>query len=131
MSAEPKWTINRQDLGTTPVLRVVLVGHFRVDDWLAVLQELPRADGFVPGIGAIFDAVGATFNFSEHGVRRVVANVEGHFERRGDVRFRSVFVTPDDLEFGVTRMILSLCEQYPADFAVFRSIEAAEDWLAT
>ncbi len=126
MDDQAKWEASVD--GSVGLIRVHLTGLFSINDWWSVLKSLPDLAGFRPGMPSIYDARRASFDFSVDDVRRLVAGIPDHLNRRG-TGFRAAFVVGTDVDYGVSRMIQGLTDGLPFEATTFRSLEDAEKWV--
>jgi hypothetical protein len=125
MRQEPHWETSFRD----GALHVRLEGIFDWPAWRGVLRGVATVPGYGPNATVIYDAREAGFDFSASDVRELVADVESHQSRRGP-DFRVAFVVARDLDFGISRMIQSLCAELPFEAITVRSMDEAEQWAA-
>ena len=92
-----------------------------------VVQLIAIADDGAFGYGRRFDARAVTTMPSSEETRRLVALVARLRAEHG--HGRTAFLTTADVAFGMGRMYAALAAETDPGFMVFRSLEAADDWL--
>lgn len=110
-------------------LRIHLEGTFDLTHWRAVLDGLPGVPGFGPNVDTIYDVREAGFCFSAVEIRHLVDDISRAVARRAP-GIRVAFAVRRDLDFGISRMIQTLCDGMPLEAMTFRSMEEAERWVA-
>lgn len=111
------------------LLRVTLEGRYDLRDWLEVIQAVGMVEGYEPGMDALHDARDAYFDFTHEDVRILTDWVRGRMDVWGS-RWRYATVVSTDLMYGLSRMVASWFADAPFEASVFRSMEAAEAWIA-
>ena len=91
------------------------------------LHSITSSTEHAPNVNVLWDLRGAGFhNVTRRVVRRLDA-VRRQYDARAGAR--SAVVVPDDLGFGILRMIEAYGSDIPVTSSIFRTMEEADDWL--
>ena len=118
-------TINKE-LG---VVLSSLAGDISDADLLSSYKELYESECWQPGFHEIVDLRNAQMGgVTSDGLRRVSSMVES-FTKGKCEEFKTAFIAPDDLPFGIARMYEVLSSETPENVMVFRDLNKAFKWL--
>ncbi len=110
------------------IARMRVFGAWDVSDFSAKITELTDNPNFIPGMPAIWDMRDADLGGMTKGDMLALGEQSRQLaHRRGNARV--ALVVPDDLGFGVARMLEVRGAAPHLDIAVFRAFGEAEEWI--
>ena len=109
---------------------VTLNGPAEADFFISFYPLLLDDPLFRPGMAIIWDAHDVIIDQRDPvGLQRVGEFIQAQAEKRG--KGKSALVAPSDLNYGTTRVFMSLFHQdLPIELMVFRTMEEARAWTS-
>ncbi len=107
----------------------ILTGKITSDQIADSLEDSLNDPGYIHGAPVIWDMRQADMSGL---FTRDFMQAGGHIKRltkRRGTGYKMAIVIKEDIQFGLTRMFISLAATLPIKFKIFRSMREAEDWI--